>query len=214
MVQRRRFGCRCHPVAARKLLIAHAIGRVMEGGLRTALFTWSRRSCQNSTTLALPSSGAFPMALNKPAKKHSLEVRQQLASWIRTSRLELNLTQDKLAEILGLSTNALKGYEYGSFFPQDPATIQKLEQTFGNKFEPVSDETLTIHAAKARLSRAYGVPVSAIQIIVGSGFGLSTAAPPLTIEDAKLALGRTYGVPASMIQITVPRVSASAKPRK
>jgi hypothetical protein len=79
---------------------------------------------------------------------------------------------------------------------------------------PLSAETLTIHAAKAALSRAYGVPVSAIQIIIGSGFGLSTAAPPLTIEDAKLALGRTYGVPASMIQITVPRVSVSPKPRK
>jgi transcriptional regulator with XRE-family HTH domain len=154
------------------------------------------------------------MAPKKPAKKNSLEVRQQLATWIRTNRLELNLTQDKLAEILGLSTNAVKGYEYGSFFPQAPTTIEKLERIFGNKFEPLSAETLTIHAAKSALGRAYGVPTSAVQIIIGTGFGLSTAAPPLTIEDARLSLSRTYGVPASMIQITIPRVSVSAKPRK
>jgi tetrahydromethanopterin S-methyltransferase subunit D len=93
--------------------------------------------------------------------------------------------------------------------------IEKLEGIFGNKFEPLSSTgTLTIYAAKAALSRAYGVSTSAIQIIIGTGFGLSTAAPPLTIEDAKLALGRTYGVPASMIQINVPRVSVSPTPRK
>jgi transcriptional regulator with XRE-family HTH domain len=149
-----------------------------------------------------------------PHKKNSLEDRKQLATWIRTNRLDLNLTLDGLSEALGLSTNAVKGYERGSFFPQDPATLQNLERIFGNKFEPVSAATLTIHAAKAALSRAYGVPASAIQIIIGSGFGLSAAAPPLTIEDARLSLSRTYGVPASAIDITVPRPSASARPRK
>jgi transcriptional regulator with XRE-family HTH domain len=149
-----------------------------------------------------------------PYKKPPLEDRQQFAAWIRTNRLALKSTFEDLAGRIGLSTSAVKGYERGEFFPQYPATIEKLEQIFGNKFVPLSAETLTIHAAKAALSRAYGVPVSAIQIIIGSGFGLSTAAPPLTIEDAKLALGRTYGVPASMIQITVPRVSVSPKPRK
>jgi len=155
--------------------------------------------------------GALSMASHK---KPSLEDRQQFAAWIRTNRLVLKLTFDELARDLGLSTSSIKGYERGEFFPQHPATIEKLEQIFGNKFVPLSAETLTIHAAKAALSRAYGIPTSAIQIIIGTGFGLSTAAPPLTIEDAKLALSRTYGVPASMIQITVPRVSVSTFPRK
>jgi transcriptional regulator with XRE-family HTH domain len=149
-----------------------------------------------------------------PHKKPPLEDRQQFAAWVRTNRLALKLTLDGLAKSIGLSTNAVKGYEREDYFPQHPATIEKLEQIFGNKFVPLSAETLTIHAAKGALSRAYGVPTSAIQIIIGSGFGLSTAAPPLTIEDARLALGRTYGVPASMIQITVPRVSVSTMPRK
>jgi len=152
------------------------------------------------------------MALHK---KHPLEVRQQFAAWVRTNRLALNLTLAWLAEHLGLSTRAVKGYERAESFPQHQAMIEKLERIFGNKFVPLSSTgTLTIYAAKAALSRAYGVSTSAIQIIIGTGFGLSTAAPPLTIEDAKLALGRTYGVPASMIQITVPRVSVSARPRK
>jgi transcriptional regulator with XRE-family HTH domain len=150
------------------------------------------------------------MAPNKP----SLEDRQQFATWVRTNRLALSLTLDGLAGQLGLSTSAVKGYERQDFFPQHPATIEKLERIFGNKFVPVSAETLTIHAAKAALSRAYGIPASAIQIIIGTGFGLSTAAPPLTIEDARLSLSRTYGVPVHTIQITVPRLSVSPRPRK